>query len=143
MNKIKDNSNLDSIITYILLKKLATPIVKSPAYLLELVNASGRIIKRPSTDEEKVALTILDEIVFWLKRQLGGKIAQLNSFLYTLTSGNNFYNKLITVGSVEQRAEIIKIKKDVARLSESLGYSTEDVMKIILREEIELQSEKD
>ena len=143
MNKVEDHSNLDSIITYVLLKKLCTPIVKSPAYVMELVNASGKVIKRPSTDEEKMALTILDEIVFWLKRNLGGKVSQLNSFLYTITSGNNFYNKLITVGSVEQRSEIIRIKKDVARLSESLGYSTEDMLKMMVREEIELQNEKE
>lgn len=141
MDKVKDQSNIDSIITYILLKKLATPIIKSPAYLLGLVNQNGKVIKRPSTDEERVAFTILDEIIFWLKRNLGAKIAQLNTFLYTLTSGNNFYNKLVTIGSVDQRAEIIRIKKDIARLSESLGYTTEDMLKMIIREEIEVQNE--
>ena len=142
MDRVKDNSNLDSIITYVLLKKLCTPIVKSPAYVMGLVNASGKVVKRPSTDEERTALTILDEIVFWLKRNLGGKVAQLNSFLYTITSGNNFFNKLIVIGSVEQRAEIIRIKKDVARLSESLGYSTDDMLKMMIREEVETNEEK-
>jgi len=143
MDKVKDNSNLDAIITYVLLKKLCTPIVRSPAYLMGIVNASGKLIHRPSTDEEKIAFTILDEIVYWIKRNIGGKISQLNSFLYTLTSGNNFYNKLISIGSVEQRAEIIRIKKDVSRLSESLGYSTEDMLKMMIREEIETNEEKE
>jgi hypothetical protein len=138
VDRIKDNSNLDAIITYVLLKKLCTPIVKSPAYIMGIVNASGKVVKRPSTDEEKISFTILDEIVFWLKRNLGGKVAQLNSFLYTLTSGNNFYNKLVAIGSVEQRAEIIRIKKDVAKLSESLGYSTYDMLKMMIREEVEI-----
>lgn len=143
MNKVKDNSNLDSVITYVLIKKICTPIIKSPAYILGLVAANGKIIRRPSTEEENIAFTILDELVFFLKRQLGGKIAQLNQFMYTITSGNNFYNKLITIGSVEQRSEIIRIKKDISRLSESLGYSTDDMLKMMIREEIEINEERD
>jgi hypothetical protein len=141
VDRVKDNSNLDAIITYIFLKKMCTPIIKSPAYLLGIVNASGKKIKNPSTEEERIAYTTLDEIIFYIKRNLGGKIANFNSFLYTITSGNAFYNKLVAIGNVETRAEIIRIKKDIARLSESLGYTTEGLLKMLTLDEVELLNE--
>jgi hypothetical protein len=141
VDRVKDNSNLDAIITWIFLKKMCSPIVKTPAYLLGIVNASGKKIKNPSTEEEKIAYTTLDEIIYWIKRNLGGKISVLNQFLYTITSGNSFYNKLLAVGNVETRAEIIRIKKDISRLSESLGYTTEGLLKMMIADEVEILNE--
>jgi hypothetical protein len=141
LNNVLDHSNLDSIITLIFLKKLCTPIVKTSAYAMELINQSGKVIKRPSTDEERIALTILDEVVFFIKRAIGGKISQLNSFLYTLNLGQQFYNKLQAIGSVETRSEIIRIKRDVQRLSESYNITKEEMFKLLIAEEVESQIE--
>jgi hypothetical protein len=141
MNKVEDHSNLDSVITYVILKKLSTPIIKSPAYLLGLVNASGKKIKNVSTEEEKLALTVLDELIFWIKRSIGGKISSLNQFIYTSNSGNNFYNKLQVIGNIDQRSEIIRIKKDLQRLSEKYNMTSDDLLKHLIAEEVESQIE--
>jgi chemotaxis signal transduction protein len=134
----KQRNDIDSIITFILVKKLVTPIVRSDAYKLGLVNNSGKILREPVGEDEREALTILDKIVFKLKRLLGNKIINLQSFLYLQTMNQQMYNKLIVKGSVENRAEILRIVKDVKRISESAGKSFDDVLMCILKEEIEM-----
>jgi hypothetical protein len=136
MNKQRDD--IDSIITFILVKKLVTPIVRSDAYKLGLVNNSGKILREPVGEDERNALTILDKIVFKLKRLLGNKIINLQSFLYLQTMNQQMYNKLIVKGSVENRAEIRRIVKDVKKVSESSGKNFNDVLLYILKEEIEM-----
>jgi hypothetical protein len=111
----KQRSDIDSIITFILIKKLVTPIVRSDAYKLGLVNNSGKILREPVGDDERESLTILDKIVLKLKRLLGNKIINLQSFLYLQTMNQQMYNKLIVKGSVEQRAEIQRIVRDVKK----------------------------
>jgi hypothetical protein len=109
--------DIDSILTFILLKKICTPIVKLEAYKLGLINSSGKIIREPVTEEEKVALTLLDKLVLKLRRLLGSKTTALNTFLYMQILSNNFYNKLAVKGTVAQRAEIMRIKKDLDKIS--------------------------
>lgn len=128
--------NIDNIITYIFIKKLVTPIVKSDAYRLGLVNNAGRMVKRPETDEEQKAFTLLDKLIFKLKRLLGGKLINLNSFLYLTTLSNDFYNKLISRGSVNQRSEIIRIKKDMEKLSEKYDMDINGLIETLMVENI-------
>ena len=47
------------------------------------------------------------------------------------------YSKLIIQGSVEQKAEIIRIVKDVQKMAESRGYNLEDCLGMLLVEEVE------
>jgi hypothetical protein len=134
---LDQKENLDSIITYLVIKKLVTPIVKHPAYAKGLVNNAGMKIKDPETVEEKKSLTVLDKLIFKIKRLLGGKLVSLNSFLYLSTLSNEFYNKLVVKGSVNQRAEIIRIKKDIERLSESYNISEEELIDTLIIDKIQ------
>jgi hypothetical protein len=137
LNNSQKRSNVDSILSYILIKKLITPIVKTPAYKLSLINSSGKIIKSPTSDEEKLALTALDKICLKLKRLLGGKIATLNNFLYTQNISSNLYNQLNVNGNVEQRAEIVRINQDVSKMLESKGYNFDTFLESVLMERLE------
>jgi len=130
-------SNVDTVLSYILIKKLVTPITRSDAFKLKLVNSAGKVIKEPATDRENEALTILDRVVFKLKRLLGGRLLNLNNFLYLQTINNNFYNKLVVRGTINQRAEIKRIAKDVKGLKEKYGLDTDEVVYSLLKEEIE------
>jgi len=114
----EDRSNIDNILTYILIKKLMTPITNTPAYKMGLVDTAGRSIKTPQDDDEISVLTTFDKFIFKLKRLLGAKIGALHKFLFIQTMNNDFYNKLIVRGSVESRAEIIRIQKDIEQLQE-------------------------
>jgi hypothetical protein len=124
-------NKIDSIIAYIVLKKLITPITQSKAYKLKLINASGRVTKEPTTREEKEALTLLDKIVFKLKRLLGSKLQELNPFLY-LYNSPDMYNKLIVNGDIKNRAEIKRIEKDIKSLQENYHISKEDILAILV-----------
>ena len=133
----QEKSNIDSVLTYILIKKLVTPIVKTKAYELGLIDNAGHSLRKPETDSEKSALSVFDKFVFKLKRLLGGKVMNLHRFLYLQTLNNNFYNKLIVRGSVENRAEIQRIKKGVEGLQEKFGYdSLEEILMGFLNEEL-------
>jgi len=128
-------TNIDSVLTYMFLKKIMTPIVKTPAYKLGLVNNVGKVIKTPETDEEKSSLTILDKFVFKLRRLLGTKLTQLNNFLFLQTLSNDFYNKLIVKGSIEQRAEIKRISRDLDKVSEKYNCDFDDLLYLITNEQ--------
>ena len=132
----KDRANIDSILTFVFLKKLMTPIVKSKAYQLGLVNTVGKLLREPKTPEEKAALTILDKFMFKLKRILGSKMSQLNNFLFLQTLTNDFYNKIVVRGSIESRAEIKRIQKDVSKIAESRGCEVKDILSVLLNEEL-------
>jgi hypothetical protein len=127
--------NLDSVITYVLLKKLVTPIVRTKAFRMKLVDGAGKQLKEPATDAEKEAYTILDKIVFKIKRLLGGKLGSLFSFMYVGTLSNDYYNKLLVKGTVDQRAEIMRIKTDVRKLGEQYHMPVHELILNIAHEE--------
>lgn len=134
---LDQKENIDNILTYILIKKLVQPITKSEAYKLGLVNNAGRSIKKPETDEEKMAFSLLDRLIFKLKRLLGTKLINLNSFLYLNTLSNDFYNQLIVRGSVNQRAEIIRIRRDMEKLSEKYDTNIDGIIKVLMLEDMQ------
>ena len=137
MGKAEHKSNVDTILSYILVKKLVMPIIRSDAYKLKLINQAGKVIKEPVTEPEHAALTLLDRIVFKLKRLLGGKLLNLNNFLYLQTINNDFYNKLVVRGTVRQRAEIKRIARDVKTIKEKYNLESEEVLYSLINEELE------
>ena len=134
---MKNKQNIDSIITFLLLKKLITPFTSTIAYKLGLIDSNGKIIKVPETDKEKDALTILDRVIFKLKRLLGSKVLVLNRFMYLKTLNIDMYNKLNVKGTVEQRAEIIRINKDIRQMQEKYQMNFDDILQIVLNESLE------
>jgi len=133
----KHKQDVDTIMSYIIVKKLVQPITRSDAYKLKLVNQAGKVVREPKTDKEHEALTLLDRIVFKLKRLLGSKLLNLNNFLYLQTINNNFYNKLVVRGTINQRAEIQRIARDVKGIKEKYNMDTEDVIYSLIKEELE------
>ena len=126
-------TNIDSIIAYILIQKLITPITKSKAYEMKLVNSSGRVVKEPENKKEEDALTLLDRSTFKLKRLIGSKIPELNAFIY-LNSSPDLRNKIIVNGDIENRSEIKRLKKDIKTLQEDYQIPLEDMITILLQD---------
>ena len=60
----------DAYVTYRILRMLATPIEKSDAYKMGIINADGKKIKNPSTPSEKDAYSLLQRFVFKVQRAL-------------------------------------------------------------------------
>jgi len=129
--------NIDSVLTFIFLKKLMTPIVKTEAYKIGIVDELGKKIKSPETKEEKNSYTLLDKTIFKLKRLLGARLTQLHAFLYLQTlNSDTMYNKLIATSGVESKTEIKRIAKDLQRLAESHNCSITDLLNVVISEEI-------
>jgi hypothetical protein len=137
MSKDKHQNEVDTIMSYILIKKLVTPITQTKAFKMGLVNGAGKVIREPKTDEENAVLTILDRIVYKIKRLLNTKLLNLNNFLYLQTINNDFYNKLIVRGTIKQRAEIMRITKDVKDIKEKYNIDTEELICSLITEELQ------
>ena len=61
---------VDTVLAYRLLKMLATPINKSDAYNLGVIDANGKKIKEPTTSQEKDSYTILNRFIFKVQKAL-------------------------------------------------------------------------
>lgn len=62
---------VDAVITYRILRKLTTPFDETDAYRLGIIDANGQVLKKwndLNTVAEKDAYTILDRMIFRLKR---------------------------------------------------------------------------
>jgi len=135
-------ADVDAMVAYLFLKKLMTPINRTEAYRKGLVNGVGKTIKEPKTEDEKQAFTLLDKMIFRIKRLLGTRVANLFNFLYLQTLNNQIYNNIIIMGSVQQRAEIKRMAKDLTRLQESYQVDPE-TMTLMLLEEYWTQERED
>jgi hypothetical protein len=137
MKSSNHQSEIDTIMSFILIKKLVCPITQTKAFKLGLINSAGKVIKEPKNDEENQALTLLDRIVLKIKRLLNTKLLNLNNFLYLSTISNDFYNRLVVRGTIKQRADIIRIAKDVKGIQEKYNINTEDLICSLIKEELE------
>jgi hypothetical protein len=62
---------VDAVITYRILKKLVTPFDQTDAFKLGIIDKRGKLLKKEAelnTVEERDAYTLLDRLVFRLKR---------------------------------------------------------------------------
>jgi len=136
MSMDENRKRIDDALSFLTIKKLVTPVSKTQAFKNGLVSGDGRIIRQPETEEEELSLTLFDKFIFKVRRLLGGKISQLNNFLYVQTLDNNFYNNLIVKGAIEQRASIQRVKKDMDRFIESHDITFDELMVCLIHEEI-------
>jgi len=61
---------LDAVVGIRLLKLLSTPIQKSQAYTMGIIDADGKKLRNPTTAQERNAYTFLNRFVFKVQRAL-------------------------------------------------------------------------
>lgn len=76
---------VDLFLVYEFIKRLSTPFEETDAYALGIINDEGKVIKKPSTREEKDALTPFDKLIFNLKKLLK-KVTGIDRRLATFTA---------------------------------------------------------
>lgn len=135
--------DVDSLVTYLFLKKLMTPITSMDAFKMGIIDNSGHMKREPKTKAEKNAYTLLDRLIVKLKRLLGTRVSNLYNFLYLQTLGLDTYNNLIVLGNVKQRTEIKRIAKDFKRLQESHNINMDEIVGNLLVEEVADQLEQE
>lgn len=133
---MQDRVEIDSVLTFLFLKKLMTPIPNTKAYEMGLINDIGHLIREPETQEEKEAITLLDKTIWKIRRLLGSKLGSLRSFVWLQThDSNKFYANLVLKGSAEKKASIKKIRRDVERVAETNGCTVDELLYTVLQEE--------
>jgi len=133
---MSDREKIANVLSYAIIKKLITPVNRTKAYRLGLVDTQGRSIKEPETQEEIDSLNLFDKVTFKIKRMLGGKISQLNNFLYVQTLDDDFLNNLVVRGGADKRAVVKMVKKDFEKLQEKYGMSSEEMITSLLHDDI-------
>lgn len=127
--------NIDSVLSYVLIKSIMTNPMSTKAYELGLIDEKGNTIKEPETDDEQDALTVLDKIGFKLRRMLGSRISELSTFAY-IKSIPGKYQDLLSTNSVEKKAMVKRVTKDIESLSENHKMSFDEIVKIYLNESL-------
>lgn len=105
---------VDAVITYRILRKLTTPFDQTDAYKLGIIDAQGRVLKKWSelnTVEERDAYTILDRMIFRLKRIISKvpvENRRISSYAAALSLVKEHYN---------DSNEYLHLERDFFRLS--------------------------
>jgi len=132
-----NKKDIDNIVTYFFLKKITTPPQKMEAYSLGLIDRTGRVLRKPVTEDEKLSLTLLDRLVLKMRRLLGSRMSILNNFVYLQTTSPDFYSNIKVVGNISKRSEITRIKKSAKSYLESENITADELIRILLSEETE------
>lgn len=80
-------SATDLILIYQFIKRLTTPFDETDAFNLGLIDANGKLLKKPQTSEEKNAYGYFDRLVFNIKRLMAkvpGGSSRISSFAAAL-----------------------------------------------------------
>ncbi len=132
---MNNKENIDKILAFILIKKLLTPINSTEAFKKGFIDNSGKIIKIPAKDEQEY-LTLLDKLIFKLKRMIGSRITELNNFMYVKNMDDSVYNLLKTTGNVDQRVGILRLKKDLNEVLDKWNINEDNLIGILLNEQL-------
>jgi len=117
---------VDTIITYRILKKLVTPFNETEAYRLGIIDDRGRVLKKErdlKTDAEREAYTLLDRLVFRLKRIIE-KVPVDNKRLVSLASALLLIREHVNRGvePIELEREFINMVPDARSLTEAQEF---------------------
>lgn len=132
---MSSRKKIDSVLAYVLIKSIMTNPMSTDAYDLGLIDEKGNTIKEPETDEEEEALTVLDKVGFKLRRMLGSRLSEFSSFAYVKSIPGKYQDYLST-NSVEKKAMVKRVKKDIENLSENHNISFDEIIKIYLNESL-------
>ena len=124
---------IDAVITYRILKKLTTPFNETEAFKLGIVDAKGKVLKKEHelrSDEERAAYTLLDRLVFRLKRIIE-KVPSENKKLVSMAAALLLIKEHANdkTDPVFLEREFISIQPTVESLNEVTDYVSGKSMK--------------
>jgi len=70
---------LDAAFMTAMLDRINKPIKNLPAFRMGLIDGAGNVIKDPKTKEEQRALSLLDQVVLFMRKSMGGRTILLNN----------------------------------------------------------------
>jgi hypothetical protein len=120
----------DGVIIIRLLKLMATPIEKSDAYKMGIIDADGKKIKNPEGSREKDAYTILNRFVFKVQRALmkspdrtAKRLLSLAAAMAILREHNEEDLDSMTDKDIETKLDLYEMFDDVKAQSTLLEHN--------------------
>jgi len=110
---------VDAAIIFRILMKLVTPYNKTKAFELGLIDDKGKSLKKAKTPEEKGSMTLVDRMVFNLKRLLGmvpGGKTRLASYVAALALLKEHVEKEYNKETADLLIEKLEEKKIIPKL---------------------------
>lgn len=102
--------------SYIIAKKLLTPPKDTEAFKRGMIDEMGNIIKEPESPEDEMALTLLDKMALYIRKQLGNRVNRLRDFTTIYMSDETqFSDKFILKGTMEDRPQVQKLSKNLTK----------------------------
>jgi hypothetical protein len=109
--------------------------MSTKAYDIGLIDEKGNTIKEPENEDEEEALTVLDKLGFKIRRMLGSRISELSTFAYVKSIPGK-YQDLLSTNSVEKKAMVKRVTKDIENLAENHKMTFDEIVKIYLNESL-------
>jgi hypothetical protein len=101
-------------ILYVVLRRLIMKADETKAFKLGLINKKYKIIKDPTNEEERLALSPLNIFIFRIKKSLGTRLISIFRFMYLKNfNESEVLDKLVIKGTINSRTEIKAIKRDI------------------------------
>jgi len=82
--------SLDAAFMTALVDRVNTPIRNLPSYKMGLIDGAGNVLKEPKTKEERRALSMLDQVVLFMRKSMGGRTILLNNMYRRARINPNF-----------------------------------------------------
>jgi len=120
----------DAFVTIRILRMLATPIEKSAAYKLGIIDADGKKIKNATTSSEKDAYSLLQRFVFKVQRALmkspdrnSKRLLTVAAALSILREHSEAALETYTGQDIEALLDMYEIDEEVERQSKLLEHN--------------------
>ena len=128
---------IDTVITYRILRMLATPIERTDAFKLGLVDNDGKQIKEPVSQQELNATSLLQRFVFKVQRALSRSPDRNSKRLLTFAAAMAILKEYTEddEDNVEALLEVFMQDEDVIRQAELLENSNLLSFKNFMQEE--------
>ena len=120
INMTTHNREIDNALVFIILKGLTSIPTKTEAYKMGIIDAKGKLIRKPKTPKENEAISNLDLLFFKLREWLAPRIAYLSSVSWIKGVMNNMrgQNYFKNAGILTRQYAVRKINDELYKILE-------------------------
>ena len=122
-------SATDTIIAWIIFKRLLRKPKDTDAFKLGLIDKNFKILRKPKTNGEKKAMTLLDKLLFRIQNLLGSKIALIAYTGLMISSVDNLADsgRLLTNEEIHYDSNLDDMADDIVeKVLQTKSLSDED-----------------
>lgn len=112
------NTTIDNALVFIFLKGLTTLPTKTEAFKLSLIDKDGRLLRQPSSKEEKDSISNLDLLMFKIRKWLMSRMSYLSSISWIKGAMNNarLQNMFSNAETVSRQYCVRKINDELDKI---------------------------